>query len=107
LDCRKDLLHERPLDSSSTRPSIGPTILPCPTRGTKKDKARLWRAVKRISSEAWVKPPKKILVYDAAKVPNGSQSGLELQRNAFINPDPKAVKKKLLYLKTFEAFYLL
>jgi hypothetical protein len=49
---------------------------------------------KKISSEAWVKPPKEILVDEAAKVPNGSQSGLKLQRDGYINPAPKAVKSK-------------
>jgi hypothetical protein len=52
---------------------------------------------KKISSEALVKPPKEILVYEAAKVPNGSQSGLKLQRNRFINPAPEAVKNKFPY----------
>jgi hypothetical protein len=48
----------------------------------------------KISSEAWVKPPKEILVYEAANAPNESQSGLALQRDGFINPARKSVKSK-------------
>jgi hypothetical protein len=61
-----------------------------------KNKARLWRAIKKISSEAWVKPSKAILGCEAAKEPNGSHPGLKLQPEGYINPGPKAVKDNLL-----------